>query len=123
MKTMNLMILFFLLTLMAGCAKKEIPLENIKLLAAVKTGIAIESQKQIAACRREMEKKDRPEPISPDLEKNLTDIILLAENGKWKDAEKQILKLQKKYITDSKTVPQQDPDRSIKQKKSAARRK
>lgn len=108
MKKSNWILLFALLILFTGCVKEEISLKNIQLLAAIKTGISIESKKQIAACREEIVNEVQQGNIPEDLGQKLNEIIKLAEEGKWKEAESGIVKLQKKYIVDSQTVHDHD---------------
>lgn len=79
----------------SGCAKEEIPVNSIKLLAAIKTGISIESSKQLATCRENVVQDAKLGNISSELEKELLDIIQLAEKGNWSEAEKRIIKIQK----------------------------
>lgn len=93
-----------------GCSKEEIPANNIVVLAAMKTGISIQSTKQLNVCRENIEKESKQGNISSELKKELLEIIQLAEAGKWNVAEKQIVKLQRRYTVDASTVEQKQQD-------------
>ena len=97
-------ILMFIAPLLTGCSKKTVPVENIKVLAAVRTAVSIQSDKQVAKSRDLVEMEISEGRISPELGKELDSVFELAEKKQWADAEKMIIKIQERYKPDPSTL-------------------
>ena len=105
LKILHFTWLLMLITLLAaGCSKTAVPVENIKVLAAVRTAISIQSDKQVTKSRSLVETEVAEGRISPELGKELGSVFELAAKKQWADAEKKIIKIQEKYKPDPSTL-------------------
>ena len=90
--------------MVAGCAQKAVPVENLRVLAAVRTAVSIQSGKQIDRCRETVAGELEQGRISGQLAGELEAVFQLADGGEWQQAEKLILKIQGRYKPDQTTV-------------------
>lgn len=102
--TCFIMIAIFVTLSITGCAKKVVPVENIRVLAAIRTAMSIQSEKQVDNCRSLVKSEVEEGKISPELAKELDAVFELADQKQWNDAEKRIIKIQERYKPDSSTV-------------------
>ena len=94
----------FIALLVSGCSKTVVPVENIKVLAAVRTAVSIQSDKQVAKSRSLVETEIAEGRISPELGKELNSVFELAEKKQWVDAEKKIIKIQERHKPDPSSL-------------------
>ena len=93
-----------MLLIAAGCSKKTVPADNIKILAAVRTAVSIQSQKQIDRCQVTVKTEQEQGRLSAELARELESVFTLGNNGQWRQAETKILKIQQRYKPDPATV-------------------
>ena len=78
----------------SGCSRESVSVENIKLFAAVRTAVSMESPQQIERCRSLMETESSAGRLPRKLAEELGQILAMADEKKWKDAETKIIRLQ-----------------------------
>ena len=92
---------------MTGCSKKSaVPAESIKVLAAVRTAVSIQSSKQIERCRDIVAAEAEQGRMTEKLAKELESVFELTDNGAWQQAEKKIMGIQNRYKPDQPAVHQ-----------------
>ncbi|MDO5554564.1 MAG: hypothetical protein Q4G68_12470 [Planctomycetia bacterium] len=101
MKNLMIVAIFVALLIGMGCAKKEVPMDHIKLLAAVKTAVAIKSEKQLNNCRTEIDNDVQNNKMTGDMASQLKKVLDLAAEEQWAKAEEAIIKIQKKYTVNT----------------------
>jgi hypothetical protein len=99
-----LMLIILIAGFLTGCSKKPTPIENIRILAAVRTAVSIQSPKQIEHCRNLVNEEIREGRLPAKLEKELSSVFELAGKQEWQQAEKQIIKIQERYKPDPSTL-------------------
>ena len=80
--------------------------ESIRILAAVRTAVSIQSQRQIDRCRETVQAEVEQGRMSEKLAQELESIFELAANGNWQQAENEILKIQGRYKPDQAAAHQ-----------------
>ena len=79
---------------MLGCSKTEEPPENLKLLAALRTAISSQNAEWLAQTETAVDEATEKGELSEETEAAVREILALASDGEWEEAEKEIIRLQ-----------------------------
>ncbi len=97
-------VLLVFLSGMPGCGKTEEPPENLKLLAALRTAISSRNTDWLAQTQTAVDEAAEKGELSEEMEASVREILALATDGEWEEAEEEIIQLQESRRPDSDAV-------------------